>query len=74
MCLTECSVVCHPKCAPSLPATCGLPTDYAIHFSSILDQAKSISTTRLSTAELRLQMKGWLKVPRSVAFWNDVKY
>ena len=61
---SECSVVCHPTCAPSLPPTCGMPTEYALHFASILDQAKSISTSRLSTASLQLHMKGWLKVPR----------
>ncbi|KAL4701772.1 hypothetical protein H8959_015776, partial [Pygathrix nigripes] len=29
----ECQVMCHPKCSTCLPATCGLPAEYATHFT-----------------------------------------
>ena len=62
----ECEVVCHPKCAPLLPATCGIPTEYVRHFADTMSRAKAVSTMKLSVADLRLEMKGWMKAPKYV--------
>ena len=65
---TECGLVCHVKCAPNLPRTCGLPSQFMEHFSETLqeqkndenaDKVNSQSTTRLGG-----KREGWLRVPR----------
>ncbi|XP_074643974.1 citron rho-interacting kinase-like [Tubulanus polymorphus] len=62
----ECQMVCHPKCVSSLPATCGLPTQYVQHFSDVIMKKKSTPSKALSTADLNsMEMCGWMKVPRS---------
>ena len=40
---SECNTLCHPKCSPCLPATCGLPPEYATHFSEALCREKANS-------------------------------
>ena len=57
----ECFVVCHPKCAMNLPASCGLPTEYVSHFAEVM---QSQSSSHISTVDLRLTMSSWMKIPR----------
>ncbi|XP_012946733.1 citron Rho-interacting kinase isoform X2 [Aplysia californica] len=61
----ECGMVVHPKCASSVPATCGLPTEYVRHFALMMsciyrDEAGQQSDVDQSA----VKMEGWLKVPR----------
>ena len=62
----ECSIVCHPKCAPSLPATCGMPTQYVQHLMETIGRARSVSVAKGSVAGLNIQMSGWMKIPRYI--------
>ena len=60
---TECQIVCHPKCASSLPATCGLPTEYARHFTDTMAKAQA-NDKNVSVANLKLQHEGWMQTPK----------
>ncbi|XP_023664142.2 citron rho-interacting kinase isoform X2 [Paramormyrops kingsleyae] len=62
----ECHVLCHPKCSPCLPATCGLPAEYATHFSEALCRDKASSPAMLmKEASGHVRLEGWMKQPRN---------
>ena len=61
--LTECGMVVHPKCASSVPATCGLPTEYVRHFADMMSRIEE-AEMHCSMEPLNIKMEGWLKVPR----------
>ncbi|EDM13858.1 citron, isoform CRA_b [Rattus norvegicus] len=62
----ECQVMCHPKCSTCLPATCGLPAEYATHFTEAFCRDK-VSSPGLQSKEpsSSLHLEGWMKVPRN---------
>uniref|UniRef100_A0A8C1DKU2 Citron rho-interacting serine/threonine kinase n=1 Tax=Cyprinus carpio carpio TaxID=630221 RepID=A0A8C1DKU2_CYPCA len=60
----ECHALCHPKCSPYLPATCGVPTEYALHLSEALCREKG-STSGLKDVGGHMRLEGWLKQPRN---------
>ncbi|XP_022780494.1 citron Rho-interacting kinase-like [Stylophora pistillata] len=62
----ECGLVCHVKCAPNLPRTCGLPSQFVEHFTETLQEQKSDETEGNSQSTTRLggRREGWLRVPR----------
>ncbi|XP_042297786.1 citron Rho-interacting kinase [Sceloporus undulatus] len=62
----ECQMMCHPKCSACLPATCGLPTEYATHFSEAFCRDKLNSPgLQLKEPSTGLRLEGWMKVPRN---------
>lgn len=64
---SECGLVCHVKCAPNLPHTCGLPSQFVEHFSETLHEQKSDinkNSKTQSTTKLGGRREGWLRVPR----------
>ncbi|XP_047203636.1 citron rho-interacting kinase isoform X6 [Girardinichthys multiradiatus] len=62
----ECHTLCHPKCSPCLPATCGLPAEYATHFSEALCREKANSPAlQLKEATGHVRLEGWMKQPRN---------
>ncbi|NXA03486.1 CTRO kinase, partial [Sapayoa aenigma] len=62
----ECQVMCHPKCSTCLPATCGLPAEYATHFSEAFCRDKMNSPgLQLKEPSSTLRLEGWMKVPRN---------
>ncbi|XP_029682238.1 citron Rho-interacting kinase isoform X2 [Takifugu rubripes] len=62
----ECHTLCHPKCSPCLPATCGLPTEYATHFSEALCREKANSPAlQVKEASGHVRLEGWMKQPRN---------
>ncbi|KAI4877420.1 hypothetical protein NFI96_011719 [Prochilodus magdalenae] len=64
--LLECHTLCHPKCSPCLPATCGLPPEYATHFSEALCRDKANSPAlQVKEASGHVRLEGWMKQPRN---------
>ncbi|XP_078277235.1 citron Rho-interacting kinase-like isoform X8 [Rhinoraja longicauda] len=62
----ECQVICHPKCSSCLPATCGLPAEYATHFTKAFCRDKMNSPgLQLKDPTSNVQLEGWMKVPRN---------
>ncbi|XP_071750533.1 citron Rho-interacting kinase [Centroberyx gerrardi] len=62
----ECHTLCHPKCSPCLPATCGLPAEYATHFSEALCRDKANSPAlQVKEASGHVRLEGWMKQPRN---------
>nr|XP_055054217.1 citron rho-interacting kinase isoform X5 [Misgurnus anguillicaudatus] len=62
----ECRTLCHPKCSPCLPATCGLPAEYATHFTEALCRDKSSSPAlQVKEASGHVRLEGWMKQPRN---------
>uniref|UniRef100_I3KTN0 Citron Rho-interacting kinase n=1 Tax=Oreochromis niloticus TaxID=8128 RepID=I3KTN0_ORENI len=62
----ECHTICHPKCSPCLPATCGLPAEYATHFSEALCREKANSPAlQVKEASGHVRLEGWMKQPRN---------
>lgn len=64
---TECGLVCHVKCAPNLPRTCGLPSQFVEHFSETLQEQKDDENDKpnvQSSTRLGGRREGWLRVPR----------
>ncbi|XP_061147532.1 citron rho-interacting kinase isoform X1 [Syngnathus typhle] len=62
----ECNMLCHPKCSPCLPATCGLPAEYATHFSEALCREKASSPgLQVKEASGHVRLEGWMKQPRN---------
>uniref|UniRef100_A0A8C6LTJ2 non-specific serine/threonine protein kinase n=1 Tax=Nothobranchius furzeri TaxID=105023 RepID=A0A8C6LTJ2_NOTFU len=62
----ECHTLCHPKCSPCLPATCGLPAEYATHFSEALCREKTNSPAlQFKEASGHVRLEGWMKQPRN---------
>lgn len=62
----ECGLVCHVKCAPNLPRTCGLPSEFVDHFTETLQEQKNDKNDGKSQSTTRLggRREGWLRVPR----------
>ncbi|XP_072315820.1 citron Rho-interacting kinase-like [Eucyclogobius newberryi] len=61
----ECRTLCHPKCSPCLPATCGLPAEFASHFSEALCREKTSSPAlQMKEASGHVRLEGWMKQPR----------
>lgn len=55
----ECGILCHPKCATSLPNTCGLPSAFMQHFKLVVRERPSVSL------DLHKEIsEGWVKVPK----------
>ncbi|XP_055016944.1 citron Rho-interacting kinase-like [Boleophthalmus pectinirostris] len=64
----ECRLLCHPKCSPCAPSTCGLPAELATHFSESLCRDKNNSPAPpLNEASGHVRLEGWMKQPRSVS-------
>ncbi|XP_038618357.1 citron Rho-interacting kinase isoform X2 [Tachyglossus aculeatus] len=62
----ECQVMCHPKCSTCLPATCGLPAEYATHFTEAFCREKMNSPgLQLKEPSSNVRLEGWMKVPRN---------
>ncbi|XP_076125913.1 citron Rho-interacting kinase [Alosa pseudoharengus] len=62
----ECHALCHPKCSPYLPASCGVPSDYAIHYSEALCRDKgSSSGLPLKDSSGHMHLEAWMKMPRN---------
>ncbi|XP_033627740.1 citron Rho-interacting kinase-like [Asterias rubens] len=62
----ECHQVCHPKCAPSMPHTCGLPSQYVQHFSHAM-HSKTASPTvgcPVTGDSEAIALQSWMKIPR----------
>ncbi|TTP43317.1 Citron Rho-interacting kinase [Bagarius yarrelli] len=62
----ECHALCHPKCSPYLPATCGVPTEYALHLSEALCREKSSNSgLQRKDSNGHMRLEGWIKQPRN---------
>ncbi|XP_061528857.1 citron Rho-interacting kinase isoform X4 [Phycodurus eques] len=62
----ECHALCHPKCSPCLPATCGMSSDCSLHLSEGLCREKgNPSGQPLKDASGHLHLEGWMKQPRN---------
>ncbi|XP_063310672.1 citron Rho-interacting kinase [Pelobates fuscus] len=62
----ECQVMCHPKCSSCLPATCGLPAEYATHFTEAFCREKMNSPgMQVKEASGSVRLEVWMKVPRN---------
>ncbi|XP_017558301.1 citron Rho-interacting kinase isoform X1 [Pygocentrus nattereri] len=57
----ECHALCHPKCSPYLPATCGVPTEYALHLSEALCREKGSSSGLALKESGHMRLEGWMK-------------
>ena len=72
-------MVCHPKCVASVQETCGLPTEYIRHFTSIMDKGSPMPKSSHLSPGINddddddddeeddndiFRLKGWLKVPK----------
>ncbi|GFT00684.1 hypothetical protein NPIL_303761 [Nephila pilipes] len=66
----ECSVTCHPKCASSVPSTCGLPSEFMQHFKSVVQDYASGDSSKVKDGK----SEGWIKVPKSNKQGWDRKY
>ncbi|XP_062890138.1 citron Rho-interacting kinase isoform X4 [Mobula hypostoma] len=62
----ECQLMCHPKCSSCLPATCGLPAEYATHFTKAFCRDKMNSPgLQLKDPASNMRLEGWMKIPRN---------
>uniref|UniRef100_A0A8C4GTZ1 Citron rho-interacting serine/threonine kinase b n=1 Tax=Dicentrarchus labrax TaxID=13489 RepID=A0A8C4GTZ1_DICLA len=62
----ECHALCHPKCSPCLPATCGMSSDCSLHLSEGLCRDKGSSPgQQLKEASGHMHLEGWMKLPRN---------
>ncbi|XP_034547947.1 citron Rho-interacting kinase isoform X1 [Notolabrus celidotus] len=62
----ECHALCHPKCSPCLPATCGMSSDCSLHLSDGLCRDKGSSPAQqLKEAGGHMHLEGWMKQPRN---------
>uniref|UniRef100_A0A665VTS0 Citron rho-interacting serine/threonine kinase b n=1 Tax=Echeneis naucrates TaxID=173247 RepID=A0A665VTS0_ECHNA len=62
----ECHALCHPKCSPCLPATCGMSSDCSLHLSEGLCRDKGSSPSQqLKEASGHMHLEGWMKQPRN---------
>ncbi|XP_041756746.1 citron rho-interacting kinase isoform X2 [Coregonus clupeaformis] len=62
----ECHALCHPKCSPCLPATCGMPGECALHMAEGLCRDKGSSPgLQLKEASGHVRLEGWMKQPRN---------
>ncbi|XP_077457428.1 citron Rho-interacting kinase isoform X2 [Stigmatopora argus] len=62
----ECHALCHPKCSPSLSATCGMSSDCSLHLSDGSCREKGNSSSgQHKDASGHAHMEGWMKQPRN---------
>uniref|UniRef100_H3D1L4 Citron rho-interacting serine/threonine kinase n=1 Tax=Tetraodon nigroviridis TaxID=99883 RepID=H3D1L4_TETNG len=62
----ECHALCHPKCSPCLPSTCGMSSDCSLHLSEALCRDKMGSAgPPLKEAGGHMHLEGWMKQPRN---------
>ncbi|KAI1882468.1 hypothetical protein AGOR_G00251070 [Albula goreensis] len=61
----ECHALCHPKCSPCLPATCGLPAEYSLGEGPFRDKTSSSPATQNKEASGHIRLEGWMKQPRN---------
>ncbi|XP_053727536.1 citron Rho-interacting kinase isoform X3 [Synchiropus splendidus] len=59
----ECHALCHPKCSPCLPSTCGMSSDCSLHLSEGLCRDKG--SQQLKEAGGHMHLEGWMKLPRN---------
>lgn len=62
----HCDLQAHPKCALTIPKTCGLPPGFAKHYSkSLTDSDRSGSASaENSLGERQITLEGWVKIPK----------
>ncbi|XP_034025609.1 citron Rho-interacting kinase isoform X2 [Thalassophryne amazonica] len=62
----ECHALCHPKCSPCLPATCGMSSDCSLHVSEglFVDKSNSVGQQFKETIG-HVHLAGWMKQPRN---------
>uniref|UniRef100_A0A3P8VR57 Citron rho-interacting serine/threonine kinase n=1 Tax=Cynoglossus semilaevis TaxID=244447 RepID=A0A3P8VR57_CYNSE len=58
----ECHALCHPKCSPCLPSTCGMSSDCSLHLSEGLCRDKG---QQLKDCSGHMHVEGWMKQPRN---------
>ncbi|KAL3063362.1 hypothetical protein OYC64_003018 [Pagothenia borchgrevinki] len=58
----ECHALCHPKCSPCLPSTCGMSSDCSLHLTEGLCRDKGSSP---ALKEGHMHLEGWMKTPRN---------
>ncbi|XP_041348111.1 citron Rho-interacting kinase-like isoform X2 [Gigantopelta aegis] len=59
----ECHMVCHPRCVSSVPASCGLPTEYIQQYTDMMEKISfSYSVDVLDNTDYSIKLDGWLKV------------
>ncbi|XP_051924107.1 citron Rho-interacting kinase isoform X4 [Hippocampus zosterae] len=62
----ECHALCHPKCSPCLPATCGMSSDCSLHLSESSCREKGNSSgQQIKDASGHMHLEGWMKQPRN---------
>ncbi|XP_056887757.1 citron Rho-interacting kinase isoform X3 [Takifugu flavidus] len=62
----ECHALCHPKCSPCLPSTCGMSSDCSLHLSEGVCRDKISSPgQQLKEASGHMHLEGWMKQPRN---------
>ncbi|XP_059193727.1 citron Rho-interacting kinase isoform X2 [Centropristis striata] len=62
----ECHALCHPKCSPCLPATCGMSSDCSLHLTEGLCRDKGTTPSQqLKEASGHMHLEGWMKQPRN---------
>lgn len=61
--------MCHPKCLPEVPASCGFPDEYSRYMTDVMLKAKAASADSMqpSVANLHLQMNGDMKISKYVS-------
>ncbi|XP_066953798.1 citron rho-interacting kinase-like [Macrobrachium rosenbergii] len=67
----ECGIVAHSKCSTAIPSTCGLPIEFAEHYSGgwTTDSPQRSSNPE---ADQYYVMQGWVKIPRpGKACWDS---
>lgn len=62
---SECHALCHPKCSPCLPSTCGMSSDCSLHLADGLCRDKGSSAPlQLKETGGHMHLEGWMKQPR----------
>ncbi|XP_033104985.1 citron Rho-interacting kinase-like [Anneissia japonica] len=61
----ECQLVCHSRCVPSLPHTCGLPTQYLKHFGDAMSTKSATPMINASKSDGSVHLQAWMKIPRA---------
>ncbi|CAJ1068307.1 citron Rho-interacting kinase isoform X14 [Xyrichtys novacula] len=63
----ECHALCHPKCSPCLPATCGMSSDCSLHLSDggLCRDKGSSPAPQHKEASGHMHLEGWMKQPRN---------
>lgn len=63
---SECHALCHPKCSPCLPSTCGMSSDCSLHLSEggLCRDKMAAAGQQLKEAGGHMHLEGWMKQPR----------